>query len=269
MSNKDFQYHPTTVLFPMLDADELGKLAEDIKQNGLLEAIVLYEGMILDGRNRYEACRSVGVKPRFTELPELIPGTASPVQYVVSANLHRRHLTTSQRAAIGAEMIPLLAQEAEKRQKIGRPPARQDGQKELVAESPQVLSSNGIKEIKGKARDIAAKAVGVGGRIVQKALAVKRADPKKFEEVKRGKTTVEAARRDVADKVPTKRQDTRERAAYRRMGACFSRIEAGCDGLKAINLKAALKQCPEGEGKHWKRVALERAKELRAFAREM
>ena len=261
--------HPATLLFPMLSKEEMAEFAKDIKANGLREPIVLYDGMILDGRNRYEACKLAGVKPQFTELPELIPGSASPVQYVVSANLYRRHLTTSQRATIAAEMVPLLAQEAQKRQRIGRPPAWQGGQKELVVKSPQDISAKDANNLCGRSRDIAAHAVGVGGSIVQKALTVKGVDAETFEKIKRGEITVEKALHETKTSVPGKRQQIVASAAYRRMVACFAQIEGGCKGLNGLNLRVALTQCPNGEKKHWRREVLERTKELRAFGREL
>src|ERR1700677_873101 len=50
------EFHPLAHIFPMLDDDELKTLAEDIKDKGLTEPITLYEGKVLDGRNRYRAC---------------------------------------------------------------------------------------------------------------------------------------------------------------------------------------------------------------------
>lgn len=63
---------------------------------GLRQAVVLYEGKILDGRNRWLACQKIGL----TAKTEQYQGE-DPVGFVVSLNLSRRHLTISQKAAVG------------------------------------------------------------------------------------------------------------------------------------------------------------------------
>src|SRR5262249_34216598 len=55
----------------------------------------------LDGVNRERACLMVGVVPRYTPFQG---DYAAAVKFVMSANLQRRHLTQSQRAAIAAEL---------------------------------------------------------------------------------------------------------------------------------------------------------------------
>ena len=47
-----YEYHPVADIFPMLPQKEIEELAEDIKSTGLLESIWLYDGKIIDGRNR-------------------------------------------------------------------------------------------------------------------------------------------------------------------------------------------------------------------------
>jgi ASC-1-like (ASCH) protein len=94
-----YEFHPLADIFPMLDDDELKALAEDIKAKGLTEPITLYDGKVLDGRNRYRACELVDVVPHFIEYEG-----DDALGFVVSKNLRRRHLNESQRAAIAAEI---------------------------------------------------------------------------------------------------------------------------------------------------------------------
>ena len=94
--------HPTADLFPPLDDVELAQLALDIHENGLRDPIVLHpDGSILDGRNRYHACLKAKVKPQFKTWDGQ-PG--AEFVYVISVNLHRRHLSESQRAMIGSKI---------------------------------------------------------------------------------------------------------------------------------------------------------------------
>lgn len=91
------ELHPLCTLFPRLSGAEFDSLRDDIAANGLRAPIVTHDGMILDGGNRYRACLDAGVKPKF----EKFAGT-NLVSFVLSANLHRRHMTAGQQAAIVA-----------------------------------------------------------------------------------------------------------------------------------------------------------------------
>lgn len=97
-------------VFPMLGDDELQELADDIKANGQKEPIVIgeIEGengektlMLIDGRNRREACRVAGVAPHVRQLVG-----EDPTAFVMSSNIHRRHMTKGQRAMAVAMIYP-------------------------------------------------------------------------------------------------------------------------------------------------------------------
>jgi hypothetical protein len=99
---KDLQFHELANIFPMMNDDRFMDLVEDIRQNGLHDPIDLYEGKVLDGRNRYKACLIAGVEPRGYEY-----SGDDPLKYVLSKNLHRRHMDESQRAMVAANIANL------------------------------------------------------------------------------------------------------------------------------------------------------------------
>jgi ParB-like chromosome segregation protein Spo0J len=94
--------HPLADSFPLMSDGELKELAEDIKKNGQREPVVFVEidgeRTLIDGRNRLAACAMVGVKPWATTATELKNDAAVRI-YIISQNVHRRHLTPEQRQA--------------------------------------------------------------------------------------------------------------------------------------------------------------------------
>src|SRR6478752_7031512 len=95
-----YPMHPACSAWPRMDDDRLMELAEDIRANGLLHPIVLTpDNILLDGRNRDLACQIAGVVPH-----TVVYEGDDYVDYVISANKHRRQLTDAQWAAVGAEL---------------------------------------------------------------------------------------------------------------------------------------------------------------------
>lgn len=97
-------FHPFSMVFPLLPDAELAELAADIKAFGLREPIWLYEGKILDGRNRWLACQRVNVDPACQTFKGEPKGALA---LVVSRNVQRRHLTPSQLAMAAAAIANL------------------------------------------------------------------------------------------------------------------------------------------------------------------
>lgn len=189
--------HDYAAVFPMGTDAEVAEMAADIKRRGLLHPIVVFDGKILDGRNRFRACGIANITPDFTDYV----GT-DPLGDVVSWNLHRRQLSTSQRAAIAVELKPMF--EAQARERMKQAEGRPRGEKSAPANLPEQKS--------GEARDQAAAAMGVSGRSVAYAEQVKRTDPEKFEQIKSGQKTVHAASQEVA--VKKRRPETKPRGSF-------------------------------------------------------
>lgn len=84
-----------------MSTQDLQSLADDIRRHGLREPIVIHDRQILDGRCRIRACRLAGVKPKFIRW---VPKGQTPLEWVLSTNLHRRHLSDDQRAMVAARV---------------------------------------------------------------------------------------------------------------------------------------------------------------------
>lgn len=78
---------------------------------------ITYEGKILDGRNRFQACTMAEVEPVFSEFTG-----EDALAFVISHNLHRRHLTESQRAMVASKVATMRAGEFAGNQHTSPPP---------------------------------------------------------------------------------------------------------------------------------------------------
>jgi len=193
------QAHSAAELFPLMKGEEFETLVRDIKENGLLNPIIVHpEGGIIDGRNRLRACDKAGVEPLF----KTWDGKGSLTSLVISLNLHRRHLTISQRAMVAADAKPLFEDEAAKRMIAGKKP------------DPSAELREG-----GKASENAAKQFDVSPRSVESANAVIRDGVKELEDaVRAGDIPVSTAekvarqpeqiQKEFADQTPQERTKT-------------------------------------------------------------
>lgn len=210
--------HAAADRFPMLPADELRSLADDIASNGLHHAIVLLpDGTLLDGRNRLAACELTGVEPTFTTY-----NGDAPYAFVVSENIKRRHLDTGQAAFLALKFLDELSAEAEQRRKAteGRP---KKGAEKLSARVHSVSGTaadhqpHKPKEQKkrtqaARATDNAAQLVKVSGRAVAQAKRIAEQAPDLVAKVESGEMTLKRAERIIRDRQAEQRRIAEEQA---------------------------------------------------------
>ena len=204
--------HPAAGLFPLLEGDEFEALVADVKAHGLLEPVWMYDDpelgtVLLDGRNRWRACHAarVPVERRTYQGDD-------PIGFSLSLNVHRRHLTTGQRAAAAFHALPLYEAEAAARMLAGvRPEPLTTGQRaaaafdamtkaDPVADLPQGPAAQGDPEPARRAplaRDRAAAATGSSGRAVGQFARIAKAAPELAEQVEAGTLSLDAAEKKV------------------------------------------------------------------------
>ena len=99
-----YPLHPAVEIFPGMDQASFSNLVEDIRTNGQHEPILLWRGQVIDGRHRLRACEELGIAPKVREVDSALD---DPIGLVLSLNLHRRHLSESQRAMVAARITTL------------------------------------------------------------------------------------------------------------------------------------------------------------------
>jgi hypothetical protein len=103
-SNPKYNPHPLAEFFPLMEGQEFDELVGNIKRRGLHFPITIFDNQIIDGRNRDRACLKAGVEPRYVAFA----GKAEDIpRFIISANIHRRHLKPQQRRELLKKLINL------------------------------------------------------------------------------------------------------------------------------------------------------------------
>jgi ParB/Sulfiredoxin domain len=182
--------HSLASIFPPMGAEEYARFADSIERDGLLEPITLFEGQILDGRHRQRACDERGIEARYQDWnPDC---GITPLEWVIAVNLHRRHLTTAQTAALAIKVQDQLAEAMRERMQNGGQAAGR-GRPNRAAPNGATLSEGRERHV--RADEIAAKQFGISARSVSRAAQIRRRDPQIFERMKAGELTITQAQK--------------------------------------------------------------------------
>jgi len=165
----DVPVHPAADLFPMLDDKSFTTLENDIRVNGQLLPVIMCDGKLIDGRNRYAACMRSRIKPKIKQVE--FADDAECVRYIISTNIHRRHLTVNQRADIADELAKLRPGDNQHTSEVAS----------FGATSPVMTQTE------------AADSMGVSRRTVQRIHAIKESAPDLAAKVKSGELKVSKA----------------------------------------------------------------------------
>jgi hypothetical protein len=229
-----YEVHPAANLFPRATEREFLDLVESIKKNGLINPVVLYDGMILDGRNRAEACVGAKVEIRTVDFEGDGNGYGESVDnwnpwiHVWALNAERRHLTPGQKAALAVKCLESSEEwkkkEGEVEEAANR--ARSETQKGIPkAEAIDRARSPERKRIRSDQRDRKAKEIAATAKVststVKRVIRLKKENPDTFEAVAKGEALPTMARR-------------RPRPPAEKVESCLVQIETAIEVLQEI-----------------------------------
>jgi hypothetical protein len=179
--------------FPMMDGVSYDELVRDIQEHGLLDPVIMFEGMILDGRNRKKACQELGLPAR-----EVQYEGDDPQAFVWGKNAVRRQLDGP-----GLKLAAARLSDAG----VGRPSVIN-----VSTQSPGVTGTGAapkgapIGEKRPRTRKEVAELTGVPARQIDKAKKIlKSGTPKVIKAVESGDLALDAAER--LSRKPKEEQD--------------------------------------------------------------
>ena len=164
----EYQYGELSTVFPsFVGEEEFIRLVQDIRENGLIDPIVVWNNEIVDGRHRHLACKEAGVEPKYEILPD--DWSFERVKNrVVALNILRRHLSVGQRALVASALANMS----------------HGGNRKADQEANLPLETSYTD---------AAKQLSVSERSIKTAKAVTRDAPDLVEKVNRGEMSLNAA----------------------------------------------------------------------------
>lgn len=170
-------------LIPPLSAEELKLLEDSIAANGCESPIIVWNGAIVDGHNRYAICRKRGI-PFLLHEKEFESRDAAML-WMLRNQLSRRNLNSYQKSDLALRLEPLLAEEAKKRKGM---------RTDLVQNSDRGSET-------GRTGNKLGKLAGVSHDTIQKVKKLNAlADEATREKLRRGEVSVHKAYTDVVEK---------------------------------------------------------------------
>lgn len=167
-----YRIHELANRYPMMSDEERAELKQSLITIGQQNPITLYKGEIIDGRNRYLILQELYEKRKLIFEPKFreYNGNVADLPKIVEAlNVHRRHLSPSQKAAIGVKNHLRIEKDSAKTR-------QEKGVSLKIGEG-------------GKTSEAIAKIVGVSTTYIEKAMKV-RLDDQLFPYLENGKLNI-------------------------------------------------------------------------------
>lgn len=192
-----YAVHPLADLFPLIEGADFEEFVGTIREFGQEEPIMLSADgtTLLDGRNRFRACLTLGIEPIVATAPaDWTPERV--IAYIVTRNLTgRRHLATGQRALLGVQVEAAYASAARERQEQS---GRDYGRGKVPVKTPEPIGPESKRE--NESREKAARAVGVGSQAITQAKALVADAPDLAAEVRAGTKKLGTAHREMKER---------------------------------------------------------------------
>ena len=182
MEKKVYELKISEVLehvMPPLQESELSRLRENLLADGCRDELVVWNGVIVDGHNRYRICHEMGIPFRFVEME--FENEAGAKKWIIDNQLGRRNVPDFVKCETVLPLEEELKAEAKKRQ----------GQRNDIRNIPPNLAGSPEKK---ESRDLLASLAGVSHGTLDKAKKlIEEADDETKEQLRSGDISIHKA----------------------------------------------------------------------------
>lgn len=155
--DKEFQ-----ALIPPLTEEERSALELSLLTDGCRDALVVWNGTLIDGHNRYAICQQHGIPFQIVELD--FPDRNAVIVWMIQNQLGRRNITDYTRGRLALRLKDAIATQAKARQVAN---LRQGNESPVMQNFAQ----------RGATRDELAKVADLSGETIRKVETIERAAP--------------------------------------------------------------------------------------------
>ena len=103
-------------LIPPLSPDEYSGLEKSLIEEGCRDALIVWNGVIVDGHNRYEICKEYGIE--FKTIEKKFPDKDAAKVWIIENQFSRRNLPIFVRGELMLKLKPLIAAKAKENQQF-------------------------------------------------------------------------------------------------------------------------------------------------------
>ena len=98
---------------PLMD-EEYSQLEKNIMEDGIREPLVIWNGIIIDGNNRFKICAEHGI--HFETVEKDLPDRQAAIEWIILNQFGRRNLLPFQRSELALRLKPIIEARAKERQ---------------------------------------------------------------------------------------------------------------------------------------------------------
>lgn len=214
---KEYEPDEVAMLFPLMEGAPYEQMKADVAERGFTDPGTVVGGKLLDGRNRQRIALDLGIPFPVVQY-DGDDSAMGKLQFVISKNLHRRHLNAGQRAGLAARstaLVEKLRAEAAERKRTARSKDKGDDPEKIPGDQEQ-----------GETREKLAAAFDVNPHYVSDLIRLDRESPELVDEIIANRKTISQVKHDLREQ---------EQAGERHQQNRRIKIGATPDAIKSVN----------------------------------